>query len=73
MHKLLARGSQNFAAIGCDQYSIFNPNTSKTVDVRTWLDGDPAGPPPPKSRLHGRNKDWTQLYNDDIISMPHKW
>jgi hypothetical protein len=42
-------------------------------DVNAWLDGDPAGPPPPKERLHGRNKDWTHLYNDDIISMPDKW
>jgi hypothetical protein len=42
-------------------------------DVRTWLDGDPAGPPPPKERLQGRNKDWTHLYNDDVISMPDKW
>jgi hypothetical protein len=42
-------------------------------DVRHWLDGDPADPPPPKERLHGRNKDWTHLYNDDIISMPDKW
>jgi hypothetical protein len=42
-------------------------------DVRTWLEGDPAGPPPPKERLQGRNKDWTHLYNDDVISMPDKW
>jgi hypothetical protein len=42
-------------------------------DVKTWLEGDPAGPPPPKERLHGRNKDWTHLYNDDIVSMPDKW
>ncbi len=42
-------------------------------DVRTWLDGDPAGPPPPPERLKGRNKDWTHLYNDDVISMPDKW
>jgi len=42
-------------------------------DVRHWLDGDPAGPPPPKERLQGRNKDWAHLYNDDIISMPDKW
>ena len=42
-------------------------------DVRHWLDGDPATPPPPKQRLQGRNKDWTQLYNDDVISMPDKW
>jgi hypothetical protein len=41
-------------------------------DVKTWLEGDPAGPPPPKERLRGRNKDWTHLYNDDIISMPDK-
>jgi len=42
-------------------------------DVYTWLEGDPAGPEPPQERLHGRNKDWTHLYNDDIISMPDKW
>jgi hypothetical protein len=42
-------------------------------DVRTWLEGDPAGPPPPKERLQGRNHDWTQLYNDDVVSMPDNW
>jgi hypothetical protein len=42
-------------------------------DVRTWLEGDPASPPPPASRWQGRNKDWTHLYNDDVISMPDKW
>lgn len=42
-------------------------------DVRTWLEGDPTGPPPPESRKNGRNKDWSVLYNADIISMPDKW
>ncbi len=43
-------------------------------DVRTWLDGDPAaGPPPPESRKKGRNHEWSNLYNADIISMPDKW
>jgi Glycosyl hydrolase family 63 C-terminal domain len=42
-------------------------------DVRTWLDGDPGQPTPPKERLTGRNHDWTQLYNDDVVSMPDKW
>ncbi|HET9995857.1 MAG TPA: hypothetical protein VFQ18_10630, partial [Candidatus Acidoferrum sp.] len=42
-------------------------------DVHTWLEGDPAGPPPPPERWYGRNKDWTHLYNEDIISMPDKW
>ncbi len=42
-------------------------------DVRTWLEGDPAGPPPPPERLTGRNHSWTHLYNSDVISMPDKW
>jgi hypothetical protein len=42
-------------------------------DVATWLGGDPAGPAPPAERWKGRNKDWTHLYNDDVLSMPDKW
>ncbi|MBG1239687.1 MGH1-like glycoside hydrolase domain-containing protein [Nostoc sp. NZL] len=38
-----------------------------------WLKGDPAGPQPPASRLHGRNHEWVHLFNDDILSMPDKW
>ncbi len=41
--------------------------------VELWLDGDPASPPPPDSRRHGRNSDWDHLYNVDVISMPDKW
>ncbi len=42
-------------------------------DVQRWLDGDPAGPPPPDSRRYGRNHDWTHLNNMDVISMPDTW
>ncbi len=42
-------------------------------DVRAWLEGDPAGPPPPESRKNGRNKEWSNLYNADVVSMPDKW
>ncbi|MGH7794802.1 MAG: MGH1-like glycoside hydrolase domain-containing protein [Candidatus Binatia bacterium] len=42
-------------------------------DVNRWLKGDPAGPQPPRERLHGRNKEWRHLYNADVISMPDKW
>jgi len=42
-------------------------------DVNRWLKGDPMGPEPPRERLHGRNSDWTHLYNADVISMPDKW
>ena len=41
--------------------------------VKSWLEGDPAFPPPPKSHQTGRNSEWTHLYNDDVISMPDKW
>src|SRR5215213_761801 len=42
-------------------------------DVGRWLDGDPAGPPPPVARKHGRNAGWRHLNNADVISMPDKW
>ena len=42
-------------------------------DVRTWLGGDPGQPSPPPDRKNGRNRDWTHLYNADVLSMPDKW
>jgi hypothetical protein len=41
--------------------------------IKSWLEGDPGNPTPPAERLHGRNKEWTHLYNADVISMPDKW
>jgi len=41
--------------------------------VSDWLAGDPASPLPPEQRLGGRNHEWKQLYNRDVISMPDKW
>ena len=42
-------------------------------DVHRWLKGDPASPPPPPERQDGRNVEWAQLYNSEILSMPDKW
>ena len=42
-------------------------------DLNRWLKGDPGMPEPPRERVHGRNSDWTHLYNADVISMPDKW
>jgi hypothetical protein len=42
-------------------------------DVAQWLDGDPAGPPPPAARKHGRNSQWRHHNSGDVISMPDKW
>jgi len=41
--------------------------------IKDWLDGDPGHPPPPQDRKRGRNREWTHLYNADVISMPDKW
>jgi hypothetical protein len=42
-------------------------------DVQQWLEGDPAGPPPPGGRIYGRNRGWHHLANGDVVSMPDKW
>jgi hypothetical protein len=42
-------------------------------EVEEWLDGDPAGPPPPASRQSGRNSEWRHLHNLDVVSMPDNW
>jgi hypothetical protein len=42
-------------------------------NVPQWLMGDPAQPPPPPQRRFGRNSDWHNLNNANIISMPDKW
>ncbi|HTH64237.1 MAG TPA: hypothetical protein VL563_06115 [Gemmatimonadales bacterium] len=41
--------------------------------VEQWLEGDPAQPAPPPERAQGRNAEWTQVYNRDVISMPDTW
>ena len=42
-------------------------------NVRRWLDGDPGLPPPPASRLHGRNANWRHLEAFDVLAMPDPW
>lgn len=41
--------------------------------VEQWLSGDTGSPPPPEERKNGRNKNWTHLYADDVLSMPDTW
>jgi hypothetical protein len=42
-------------------------------NVERWLEGDPAGPPPPEARKSGRNAGWRHVDNADVISMPDTW
>jgi hypothetical protein len=41
--------------------------------VNDWINGDPGQPPPPPERQQGRNREWTHLFSEDILSMPDKW
>ena len=41
--------------------------------VKEWLDGDIGEPPPPASRLTGRNSGWQHVYCSDVMSMPDTW
>ena len=41
--------------------------------VELWLDGDPAGPPPPPWRGAMRNGNWRHAYSLDVLSVPDKW
>jgi hypothetical protein len=40
-------------------------------NVKAWLEGDPAQPPPPASR--NRNAGWTHFHAKNILSMPDTW
>lgn len=42
-------------------------------DVKKWLSGDPAGPPPPPGRSRVRNADWMNLDAHDVLLMPDSW
>ncbi|RIK17501.1 MAG: glucosidase [Acidobacteria bacterium] len=42
-------------------------------DVPRWLEGDPAWPAPPPSRLEGRNRHWQHVNLAEVISMPDEW
>ncbi len=41
--------------------------------VDPWLRGDSEQPPPPASRLEGRNHEWRHLHARDVLSMPDTW
>jgi hypothetical protein len=43
------------------------------LDIAKWLDGDPAGPPPPPDRGTIRNGGWRHLDAVDVLSMPDTW
>jgi hypothetical protein len=42
-------------------------------DIPLWINGDPGQTPPPESRRQGRNTEWRNLTNADVLSMPDKW
>jgi hypothetical protein len=75
-HAALQQGMDNVDAKRVHRQSLAGMIWSKQYyhyDVRQWLNGDSAQPAPPPERKKGRNKNWHELNNADIISMPDKW
>jgi hypothetical protein len=42
-------------------------------DIGRWLDGDPAGPPPPDGHRHVRNSGWWHFNTVHVLSVPDTW
>ncbi|MBV9599900.1 MAG: glucosidase [Chloroflexi bacterium] len=42
-------------------------------DLPQWMSGDPAGPPPPPERRHGRNSGWAHFNTTHVLSVPDAW
>jgi hypothetical protein len=63
-------GAHDEAARQCNASLLWTKQFYHFV-VPAWIDGDPGQPKPPASRT--RNRDWTHLYANDVLSMPDKW
>jgi len=69
------------AGVGADEAQVLRQAVAGMMwgkqfyhyDVQRWLDGDPAGPPPPDGRKGGRNREWVHINNSDVLSMPDPW
>jgi hypothetical protein len=66
--------SEEFRIMRQAQAGLFWSKQFYNYQVSRWLQGDPGQPPPPLDRqLHGRNWDWTHVFNRDVLSMPDTW
>ncbi len=69
------------SALGIDERRIFRQSIAGLLwnkqfyfyDVERWLRGDPGQPEPARERRAGRNHEWRNLYNSEVLSMPDKW
>ncbi len=44
-----------------------------SYEVEPWLMGDTIGPKPSQERKQGRNRQWSHLATEEILSMPDTW
>lgn len=66
--------SEEFRVMRQAQAGLLWSKQFYNYQVRRWLRGDPGQPPPDHERVeHGRNHDWTHVFNRDVLSMPDKW
>jgi len=65
--------SEEFRVMRQAQAGLLWSKQFYSYEVTRWLKGDPGQPPPPPGRQHGRNWDWTHVFNRDVLSMPDTW
>jgi hypothetical protein len=74
MHLPYPPDSEEFRIMRQAQAGLLWSKQFYNYQVTRWLKGDPGQPPPAIERqLHGRNWDWTHIFNRDVLSMPDKW
>ena len=69
------------AEMGADEMQVLRQSCAGLVwskqiypyQVKRWLDGDPAQPPPPEGHRNGRNSGWRHLDSFDVLAMPDPW
>jgi len=73
-HLPYAPESEEFRVMRQAQAGLIWSKQFYNYQVSRWLRGDPGQPPPDRNRLlHGRNVEWSHVFNRDVLSMPDKW
>jgi hypothetical protein len=65
--------SEEFRVMRQAQAGLFWSKQFYHYEVARWLKGDPGQPPCSDQRRHGRNWDWSHIFNRDVLSMPDTW
>jgi hypothetical protein len=74
LHLPYAPESEEYRIMRQAQAGLLWSKQFYNYQVSRWLKGDPGQPAPaPDRQSHGRNFEWTHVFNRDVLSMPDTW